>query len=256
MSLAGRATLTALSLSLVVGTTGCARKRLEPWTPKPTVQWHHVATSSAEPVWDGYQILAHQPTRGLFPASMAVTRVAIEVDSDKTGAGRPFLYTDPRNEFLQWNRALDDQMAISEVFPIVERDLGGGEADPSQIMAAARAFHARLNLIYAVNELSRTETEVFGVLYDATTMEPIASMHARAFSGPPRDDEADDAPVDLWKTDSWALVRERFDGLVHACIRQLILSDEQETVKPPEGWTPAGPIRPVEWPPRHLRTGR
>ena len=59
--------------------------------------------------------------------------------------------------------------------------------------------------------------------------------------------------VNLWETDSRALVRERFERLVHACIRELIVQDESETVEPPKGWTPACPTFPAEWPPRRFR---
>jgi len=147
-------------------------------------------------------------------------------------------------------------MAISEVFPIRGRDLGGGEADPEQILAAFTALHARLGLIYAMNELSRTESEMFGVLYDTKSAQPIASFHVQAVSVLPPENERCREPVDLWETDSRALVRARFERLVHTCIRELILQDEPETVEPPKGWTPASPTLPAEWPPRRFRTGR
>ncbi len=236
----------------------CAHKQAPVWIQKPQVNWAHVSTRPVEPVRDGYHILAAHPTSGLFPASMAVTRVAIEDDRDPYQMMRPVLAADPRNEFLQWNSALDDQMAIGEVFPIVERDLGGGEADPGQIMAAFQALHARLGLMYAVNELSETETEMFGVVYDTTLAQPVASLHAQARSVFPseQDEEEGKEPIDLWETDSHALVRAEFERLLHDCIREMILRDEPAAVKAPTGWTPALPIRPVEWPPRRFRTGR
>ena len=220
------------------------------------VHWSHVSTVPTVPVRCGYRILVPEPTKGLFPASMAVTRVAVEAANDEMPIPHSTLLTDPRNEFLQWNRALDDQMAISEVFPVRSRDLGGGEADPQQILAAFRALHARLGLVYAVNELSRTESEMFGVLYDTKSSRPVASFHTQAVSAIPPERESCQEPADMWETDSRALVRERFERLVHACIRELILRDEPETVEPPPGWIPAGPTLPAEWPPRRFRTGR
>jgi hypothetical protein len=204
-----------------------------------------------------YRVLAPRPTHGLFPANLAVTRVSLETTEDDGESTQPQLFADPRNEFLQWNSALDDQMAVSEVFPIAQRDLGGGEAEPEQILAAFKALDARLALLYAVNELSESETEMFGALFDTTTAEPVAAIHAQAVSvTPPEDDperEKDDV-LDLWETDSRALVRARFEKLVHKCFRELIRGDEPAAVEAPTGWTPAGPTRPAEWPPRHLRT--
>jgi hypothetical protein len=166
------------------------------------------------------------------------------------------LLTDPRNELLQWNRVLDDQMAVSEVFPVVDRDLGGGEADPEQVLAAFKALDARLGLIYALNELSRDEVEMFGILYDTQSSQALASLHAIEHSKVPPEGGPDEEAVDLWETDARALVRAEFKQLVHRCMRELILSDEPDVVEPPQGWTPAGPTRPVEWPPRPLRGRR
>ncbi|MGB2985595.1 MAG: hypothetical protein WBE26_06900, partial [Phycisphaerae bacterium] len=137
-----RAALTA-AIFAPIFVSGCADKCVQVWTPKPLVRWDHLFTQPAYPVRDGYRVLVPQPTHGLFPAAMAVTRVALDDTDEQVRAPRLYLLTDPRNEFLQWNSALDDQMAVSEVFPIVERDLGGSEARPEQVLAAFRALHAR-----------------------------------------------------------------------------------------------------------------
>ena len=238
---------------------GCyAEKRAEAWTPKPRVEWGLITPQPVAPLHNEYRILAPQPTVGLFPANLVVTRVAIEEPKEAPAATRPVLLSDPRNEFLQWNTALDDQMAVSEVFPVDQRDLGGGEADTEQILAAFRGLHARLGLIYAVNELSETESEMFGALYDIETAQPVAVLHAQAVSIelPEEEKKKKGDPIYLWQTDSRALVRAKFADLLHRCIRQLIIHDQAELVETPAGWTPAGPIRPVEWPPRHLRPRR
>ena len=145
-------------------------------------------------------------------------------------------------------------MAISEVFPIDQRDLGGASAEPEQIVAAWRGLHARVGIVYAVNGLSETGTEMIGALYDVAAAKPIAAMHAQAFSIiPPK---GDDEPADLWETDSRALVRAEFERHVYECLRELISRDVPALLESPDGWTPPGPIRPVEWPPRRFQTGR
>jgi len=249
--------LTGLFAVALLAGCSSSKREAEVWTPKPRVEWSHINAAPPTTVRDGYTILTGGPTKGLFPANMGVTRVSLETDPKESATVGPHLYADPRNEFLHWNNTFDDQMAVSEVFPIAQRDLGGREADPRQILAAFRGLHARLGLLYAVNELSEDETEMFGTLYNTDDGTPIAVIHAQAVSVEPSKEKADKADKkhpDLWETDSRALVRARFADEVHTCIRDLIAADEPALVEAPTGWTPAGPIRPVEWPPRHLRT--
>jgi len=243
------------ALAVVALGTGCAsaRKAQAPvWTSRPVVGWNRVAPVPVPELSDEYRILVPQPTVGLFPANLAVTRVAVEEAESAVNGADSTLFADPRNEFLQWNRAFDDQMALSEVFPINQRDLGGGEADPAQILAAFRGLDARLGLIYAVNELSPTESEMIGALYDTSASRPVAAFHAHAVSVQPAEEKQGDKTTkpDMWETDSRAIVRAKFEKLVYAALRNLIIHDQPSRTEPPAGWTPAGPIRPVEWPPR------
>ena len=236
---------------------GCASKKKEPevWTPKPRVGWEHIAATPIPPIDDGYQILSTEPTRGLFPAALAVSRVAVTSTRDEPEP-QPHLFTDPRNEFLQWNSAFDDLMAVSEVFPIAERTLGGGDAEPLQILAAFRALHARLGLVYAVNELTPHETEMIAVLYDVGAGRPLASYRTHALSVVPVDEEAKKKekknPSNPWITDSRALVRAKFERLAHACLRELTINDAPRAeLEDKSGWTPERPPHPAEWPPRN-----
>jgi hypothetical protein len=130
--------------------------------------------------------------------------------------------------------------------------LGGGEAEPQQIVAAFRALHAKLGLVYAVNELSEDHTEMIGVLYDLTTSRPLVSYAAQAESIPPPESasKSEKRSQDLWKTDSRALVRAEFGKLVHASLRELILTDRPTDLEDKSGWTPIYPTRAVVWPPR------
>ncbi|UCE60010.1 MAG: hypothetical protein JSU63_21525 [Phycisphaerales bacterium] len=240
--------------ALVLGGGCCASREAEVWTPTPRVQWADISTRAIPGLYNGYRILLTEPSQGLFPATIAVTRVALELTEREPFFLRRRLTRDPRNEFLAWNTAFDDQMAISEVFPIAERDLGGARVDPPQIIAANRALKSRIAIVYAMNELSETESEMFGVVYNVNAVQPIAVVHAHAESIAPPEDKRE--PVDLFETDSRALVRDKFERLVHSCVRELILQDQPTMIESPEGWMPAGPIQPVEWPPRQFRVGR
>ncbi len=241
---------------VVVFAAGCSGKRVKVWTPQPLVHWDHLSTRPVDTVHNGYRILGPRPTHGLFPASLVVTRLAVALSDEPAEATHVFLLADPRNELLRWNRTLDDQMAISEVFPVVERDLGGWRADPEQILATFRALNARLGLIYGVNELSETESEMIGVLYDTKSQQPLATLHSQAVTVVLLEEEKSNKPADLRETDCRALVRKQFERFVHACIRELILYDEPETVEATVGWMTTDPRTPAEWPPRAARTER
>lgn len=235
---------------------GCSQNKEKVWTAPPQVIWADLCNQNVQWFPNSYTLLTNGPTKGLFPAELAVTRVAREKDEKDPLQIRKRLLRDPRNEFLQWNKTLDDQMAVSAVFPIAERDLAGAEPDPDRINAAMRALQADLGLIYAFNEVSETESELFGALYDTALGWPVAVMHARAESVR-RPDENDKEAMEayeeltLWETDSRALARDKFDRLVYACVRELIMRDQPADVSAPKGWVPVGPIKPVQWPPRN-----
>jgi hypothetical protein len=228
---------------------GCASSHKEqPWTAPPRVEWTDLHAAPIEPQAHGYVSLDAGASTGRFPSAIAVSRVAVRHSPETPSPRETYLPGKPKNEFLMWNSALDDQMAVSEVFPIAQRDLGGGSAVPAQIASAGAALGARLALIYAVNELSPTQTEIIGVLYETGTLTGIAAFHAQAESLPPLED--DSSPTDAWRLDSQARVRDEFEQIVHRCLRDLIASDRPVRVDVPEGWTPAGPTEPVIWPPR------
>ena len=238
---------------LLASNAGCAaRQKTKPWTPQPRVFWEDLAVERFPAPLEGYVILA-APTEGLFPADVAVARVTIENEQTNAWTTRcPKLAPEPRNEYLQWNAAFDNLMAVSEVFPVAQRDLGGTEAHPLQVLAAYRALGARMGLIYAMNELRENEVEMFGAWYDMRTTAPIAVCYARAVTTPPPEEASDRDRTDLWKTDAKALVRADFERVLHACMRELIRSDRSAPLEDTAGWKPIRPVRPAEWPPRHF----
>ncbi len=244
--------LRCLIFVLGLGILGCASTEEQSvWSPPPKVLWTDLAPYEPPPVENGYIKLESGPSRGRFPATIAVTRIAVEGEAEQ-GARKTFIPPKPKNEFLDWNSAFDDQMAINCVFPIETRDLGGGPVIPEQINAAFHALDGEIGLIYAWNYLEENKTEMFGVLYDTDSAKPIAALHASATSVPIPEDAEE--PVDLWEFDSKALVREKFQKIVHACVRELILGDIPQTVDVPKGWVPHKVESSVVWPPNPSST--
>ncbi len=226
---------------------GCIGSEVKIWMPSPITQWSRLAPNSPVPVSNHYRILLKQPTEGLFPASMAVTRVGAAQTTEDAADGHLDLILDPRNEFLLWNSAFDDQMAVSEVFPIAKQDLGGESVSPKQILRAMSALHAKIGFVYAYNKPSETDAEMIGVLYRTNPPMPLAMIHARETSliKPKRHKE----DLDLRKYEADARVRKKFAKLVHTCLRELVKQDKPKHEDPPPGWLPKYPELPVEWPP-------
>jgi len=231
-------------------TAGCSKPKENPWMPRPRVDWADLSIHAISYDENSYRILNKQTTKGLFPAAIAVTRVAVTDPPTNIPGMQTKLVRDPRNEFLQWNQAFDDQMAISEVFPLAQRDLGGAETTPQQITRAITALHARIGFVYAVNELSASETEMIGTVLDTKENRILATLHAYAVSIPVDKDDPEAKNPDLWKVDSRGIVRLRFAKLAHACIREMILRDEPAEVETSSGWKPLPPTVPPVWPPR------
>ncbi|HNQ24173.1 MAG TPA: hypothetical protein PKK06_13885 [Phycisphaerae bacterium] len=229
---------------------GCAGPRPQPWAPAPQVHWEELAGTAVPAAEDGYVILSPEPTQGRFPAAIGVSRVGVEIVNAETAERRPYLCPRPRNEFLSWNSAFDDQMAVSEVFPVWQRDLGGAEATPGQIVAAFRALGAKVGLIYAQNAPSETEAEMLGVIYDTDTTTPLATVHARAHSVPPRERPRGPRHAIPWETDARALVRVEFQNEVARCLRELLKRDVPQTVDVPAGWVMPETPRWIQWPPQ------
>lgn len=217
---------------------------------KAPLDWFFVSTEPVVHLYNAYRLEIELPTKGLFPASVAVTRVESEIIDESINLMRPLIFTNPSNEFLKWNSTFDDLMAISEVFPITQFDMGGEDAHVENVLGAFHALDAKLGLIYAVNEFDDLETEIIGSLYDTQNIKPIAHIQAHAVSIIPTEEELkDNSQIDLWDMDSTAIARERFEALVYACIRELIEHDEPSIPDVPPGWKPVGPVRRVKWPP-------
>lgn len=217
-------------------------------TAKAPLDWYFVSTEPVDPLYNMYQLQVVPPTRGLFPASIGVTRVESEVIDESVDLKRPLIFANPRNEYLKWNSAFDDLMAVSEVFPVTQFDMGGENAYIENVLAAFRGLGAKLGLIYAVNEFDDLETEIIGSLYDTESSQPIAHYHAHAVSEFPQEQEKGEQ-VDLWKTDSTALARTRFESLVYASVLELIEHDQRTEPNAPPGYKPVGPAKQVKWPP-------
>ncbi|GJM24193.1 MAG: hypothetical protein DHS20C16_06080 [Phycisphaerae bacterium] len=222
---------------------------------------HDVYSTSAEPAgWsdlspgasvtsdEGYRLLVPQATEGLFPASISVARIA----QSSYNGGQLVLAMKPEVDFLAWNSVFDDFRAVSEVFPLNEKDLDGGEVSAENLMTASEALEAGLMLLYTESRGGYDRCSLSGVLYDVRSRQALAAIHANSLiSDPVSPDErkARTASADTREDRDPRLVAvDAFESHVRDCLRRLMTKDKSKNVGPIEGWIPTYTVEPLIWP--------
>ncbi len=250
----------AACLAVVLGEAGCVKKaEIQFVATDPVLQWQDLQLPDDVEVHDGYTLLEEQQTTGLFPTAVAVVRIR----ADYTDAGPPAtmleLNTEPETELLPWNSLLDDQRAISGVFPIKPIALQGEDVTVEHLLKTAEVMKASVCLIYATADLSQTESEVRGAIYDARRLKPLAVLCAHA-----RIENLDEALADLPKPapmepryfdaakdpryhDAPGMAIYKFEALVRECVIALRKNDTPLENQPTEGWMPQPPPDGVFW---------
>jgi hypothetical protein len=238
---------------------GCSQTDEPAFEPtSPVVRWADLVSSEVALPEDGFTLLVTQPTKGLFPASLGVARLAaVTPESAESGeplTSRIILAEEPAHDFLRWNSAFDDVRPVREVFPISWIALNGREVTAANVVDACRAMTGRMCLVYCQTDVSVSESEARGVMYEAVTGRPLATIHARGVYVAPESDEAapedgDDASRDGPPLTPRLVSEDRFEALVRACMLQLAANDQPQPPAPEEGWVPEGPLAPPVWPP-------
>ena len=248
--------LGTLLVSLAVA--GCQQKTEEIVVLRPAIAWEDIAPVPVQGVADGFVNLAPEGTDGLFPASVAIARVALEpggvedASDSPSGSGRLLILdVDPTNDLLPWNSLFDSLRYVHDAFPLHGHDLSGEDPLPAQLAAAAAQLRAGLCLVYSAGDLSESDSRVRGVIYDTQSGQPLAAVEASVSVPEP---EAVPHPPDLVKDDMRYcdprfLAGRRFEQLVFDCLRNLKSRDRPVPAQREEGWTPEGPVWPRTWPP-------
>lgn len=252
---------TCLTLMIVVGlaVTGCSQTDEPVFEPtSPVVRWADLISTEVTLPENGFTLLVAQPTKGLFPGSLGVARLAAvtpeDSESGEAPASRIILDEEPAHDFLRWNSAFDDVRPIREVFPISWIALNGRDVTAANVVEACRAMTGRLCLLYCQTDVTISESEARGVMYDAATGQPLATIHACGVYVAPESDESapeemDDSSREGPPLTARLVAEDRFESLVRACMLKLAANDQPRPPAPQEGWVPEGPLAPPIWPP-------
>lgn len=256
-----RSVLIAIALAV---STGCEKRKGPEFTATaPVVPWHDLIDEDATLPDDDFILYTTGATKGLFPISLAVARIAA-IQPDEPAPPEPDEYElalnmEPLHKFLQWNSAFDDLRAVSEVFPLSRIAMNGQPVSMASVVDATQSVTGRLCLLYTAADIGPTESEIRGVLYRVSDGQPLAAIHARGIYVEPEDDEEEETDEaeepeseldELLTPCTPRLVAEhRFRSLTRDCILKLLANDEPVEPAPEEGWVPEAPLAPQIWPP-------
>ena len=106
--------LSILSLGFVHLSCCCESEQEIHVETKAPIDWFFVSTEPVDPLYNSYRLQIVPPTRGMFPSSIAITRVESEVVDESVNLMKPLIFTNPRNEFVHWNNPVPVVAAIVE----------------------------------------------------------------------------------------------------------------------------------------------
>jgi hypothetical protein len=245
------ATCLVLLIAGLLAAAGCSKKDRYTFFPThPVVGWERLGGANDVEVAEGYRLLVDGRTQGVFPTSIGVARLAGQ--GGPTGGGL-MLASKPEVDFLAWNSCFDDFRFVSEVFPINAMAMNGAEIAMPSVLENAQAMRAGLVLSYTEEQLVPERYELRGVLYEASSRRPLASLHSVAFiQRPTKQDEhyrGSDPADDLERCDPRIAARRMFEQYARDCLLALAANDEPAETIAPDGWIPDRPIEPIIWPP-------
>jgi hypothetical protein len=234
---------------IAVSVAGCAQNRRDAYAqPTEPAGWSDLSPSASVTSDEGYRLLVPQDTEGVFPASIAIARIA----QDPYNGGQLVMAMKPEVDFLAWNSVFDDYRGVSEVFPLNDKDLDGGEVSAENLMTASKALEAGLLLLYTESQTQFDRCSLSGVLYDVRSRQALAAIHANSLiSDPvsPNDRVARTASTgNCEERDPRLVAVGAFESHVRDCLRRLMTKDKSKNVGPIEGWIPTYTVEPLIWP--------
>ncbi len=239
-----------------MGVVGCSQRNNDAYAPPAEpAGWSDLSPGATVTSDEGYRMLVPQATEGLFPASLAVARMA----QSPYNNDQLVLAMKPEVDFLAWNSVFDDFRSVSEVFPLNDKDLDGGAVSAENLLTASEALEAGLLLLYTESQTQVDRYSLSGVLYDVRSRKALAAIHANSLiSDPvmPDDRVARTASATHQDRDPRLAAVGAFESHVRDCLRRLMTKDKSKNVGPVEGWIPSYPVEPLIWPPSYQGSHR
>ncbi len=239
---------------VLVSVVGCSNHKNDAYAPPAEpAGWSDLSPGASVTSDEGYRMLVPEATEGLFPASIAVARMG----QSPYNNGQLTLEMKPEVDFLAWNSVFDDFRSVSEVFPLNDKDLDGGEVSADNLLSAADALEAGLLLLYTESRTQFDRCSLSGVLYDVRSRKALAAIHANSLiTDPVMPDDRVAKTASMEESDPRLVAIGSFESHVRDCLRRLMTKDKSKNVGPIEGWIPAYPVEPLIWPSTYQGTNR
>jgi len=184
---------------------------------------------------NGYRLLADQPTVGRFACSLAVAKLSYRTDfaGDRLSLDDPF-----PTEQVYWAEQMRGVEAVRELVFLTTRTLKPEGADLTSLCDRARRLGAPLLLVYLPNRWGPNSGQVLGVLYESSSQQALATLHASATI---LDEEGQEASPDRKRgehrqQDACYQAARAFEANTLACLRELMHRDSAPLFTQPHRW--------------------
>jgi hypothetical protein len=190
----------------------------------------------------GYVLLDSQPSRGRFPAALAVVRLdkpdpLFVPDGALLVSERGWEVADlPSEEATWWNGLLKTVPMTRAVYVLDRGCMASPDCDLKQVIEAARRFKLELCLIYGPRSVSDGSAGLAGAIIEVSSGQYLAYIQAEAGPcdvEPPRPDRP---KHDLSHQDVNYLAARRFERQARSCVIDMIGRDQPAPATQPNPW--------------------
>lgn len=220
-------------LGLCLMPTGCAKK-VPPIVYEPPLTMADLLPGQEAPD-NSFELLAEVHTTGRFACGMAIAKFFSEENDDG-----PTLTLLPLTsaEQARWTEQMRGVSAIRELTFLRPRNVRLDGPAIENLCAAAARLESAVLLVYAPNGLGPNSAQVYGVLYDTPSREPLAVLHTSSLF---LDDEGletspDECESDEREVDARYQAQRHFEEQVLLCLRELIHEDKAAPTTQPHKW--------------------
>lgn len=212
-------------------------------------------SAQAQPFGENVHIVDASPSKGRFPAGIAVARLTREEVETETGQ-RWSLKLMPLKpyEATFWGELFDGTPEVREMIMIHENSVRAPYVGIDEVLDAAQVMNAQLLLIYGYDNTNVPDTcTVSGLLYELEPRRMLANIHEVVDRA-----EAESAVEELlererpeeerdWKFYIDYLAFRRFETDFRSCVWHFIDNDEESRTLRPNPFKNPEPTYPRNW---------
>jgi hypothetical protein len=222
----------SVPLVLFVLLSGCHERR-QPVAYGLPLDMNELAAGLPAPDND-FALLVDQQTSGRFGCPVAIAKL-----TSGTHAGDPLALTALHsNEQAYWTEQMRGVAAIQKLVFLRPRSIRPEEQSLATLCDTAQRLGAPLLLMYAPRPLGPNSARVLGVLYEAQSRQPLATVcaTARLLDDDGEEVSPNDEPGDRRAADAGYQAQRKFESYTLVCLRELIHRDARPATTQPHKW--------------------